>query len=320
MSEPDGATGEPAPSGEPAVESVEARVAVDDRVVLDCGSFALEGPRVLLAGDAGAFVAALSGVPASALVAPEPGGLLLTEGVARVASGRLSVRGRDVALGDHKASLGVALAGAPLPANVTPLAWMRTAAELAGLPGRAAARLADAWAARLGVPTGKRDRLGVLSTFERRLTALAAAVVADPEVLLVEEPFEGLDPPGASALLGALATAAEGRLALVSARRLLPGGPAWSLALGASDVVLFDGGRVELAARAAEVVGTGTAFSLIVLDGALALRAELTRAGLRVSGAAERPTVVGPPGTRVADVLGCVERAGAAVARVRPLL
>ena len=77
-------------------------------------------------------------------------------------------------------------------------------ARLHGLDAAAAARASDEWTERLGVAERRRDAVEKLSLGNQQRVQLAAALVARPEVLILDEPFSGLDPVGVDALAEAL--------------------------------------------------------------------------------------------------------------------
>jgi ABC-2 type transport system ATP-binding protein len=82
-------------------------------------------------------------------------------------------------------------------------------------------------------------RVGGFSLGMRQRLALASALLGEPEVLVLDEPANGLDPAGVHWLRGLLrALAAEGRTVLVSSHGLA------ELARTADRVVVIDHGRL----------------------------------------------------------------------------
>ncbi len=115
---------------------------------------------------------------------------------------------------------------------------LRVLAASEGIPGRrvdqvlAQAGLADAAHRRVrGFSLGMRQRLGV-----------AAALLGDPEVLLLDEPANGLDPAGHAWLRGLLrGLAGEGRTVVVASHLLS------EMAQTADDVVIVSAGELRFA-------------------------------------------------------------------------
>jgi ABC-2 type transport system ATP-binding protein len=77
-------------------------------------------------------------------------------------------------------------------------------ARLHGVDGRNAATSADEWVERLGLGERRDDAVEKLSLGNQQRVQLAAALVSRPEVLILDEPFSGLDPIGVDSLAEAL--------------------------------------------------------------------------------------------------------------------
>jgi len=65
-----------------------------------------------------------------------------------------------------------------------------------GMPAREANAATSRWLARLGLADRERDKLEALSHGNQQRVQLGAALVHDPELLVLDEPFSGLDPIG----------------------------------------------------------------------------------------------------------------------------
>jgi ABC-2 type transport system ATP-binding protein len=94
-------------------------------------------------------------------------------------------------------------------------------ARLHGLSVTAARDAAGYWIERLGVAQRASDRVEALSLGNQQRVQLAAALVHQPELLVLDEPFAGLDPVGVDTLATVLAEqAAEGVPVIFSSHQL----------------------------------------------------------------------------------------------------
>jgi ABC-2 type transport system ATP-binding protein len=114
--------------------------------------------------------------------------------------------------------------------------------ELSGRPTSEVAHSVDGWLERLGLSTRAKDRLDVLSHGNQQRVQLIAALVNEPELLVLDEPFSGLDPVAMAAMAELLREmAAAGVTVLFSSHQLD------LVADLCEDVVIIDQGRVVLA-------------------------------------------------------------------------
>jgi ABC-2 type transport system ATP-binding protein len=72
--------------------------------------------------------------------------------------------------------------------------------RLAGMSGSEAAASADRWLREFGLADRADSKLEELSHGNQQRIQLAAAIIHDPEVLVLDEPFAGLDPIGVESL------------------------------------------------------------------------------------------------------------------------
>jgi ABC-2 type transport system ATP-binding protein len=132
-------------------------------------------------------------------------------------------------------------------------------ARLHGLDPATATRSADELTERLGIAERRSDAVEKLSLGNQQRVQLAAALVHDPEVLVLDEPFSGLDPVGVDALAGVL---------LERARRGVP--------------VVFSSHQLDLVERLCDSVGIINAGRMVATGTVADLRADEGRRQLLV--------------------------------------
>ncbi len=112
---------------------------------------------------------------------------------------------------------GAVLDGGAFHRGRTARAALRIYARLAGAPPSSADELLE----RVGLTDAATRRVGTFSLGMRQRLALAQGLIADPAVLIADEPANGLDPAGIVWLRELLrGLAAEGRTVLVSSHLL----------------------------------------------------------------------------------------------------
>ncbi len=81
-------------------------------------------------------------------------------------------------------------------AGMTGIRFVRMMAELAGLPSEAAMERAHETLFYVGLGEARYRKLGTYSLGMKQMAKLAVAVVHGPHMLILDEPTNGLDPPG----------------------------------------------------------------------------------------------------------------------------
>lgn len=135
-------------------------------------------------------------------------------------------------------------------------------ARLHGMSRAAASRAADHWTERVGLGGRRGDEVQKLSLGNQQRVQLCAALAHDPDVLVLDEPFSGLDPT-------AVDTMSE-----VLRERAAAGIP-----------VIFSSHQLELVERLCDRVGIISAGRMVAVGTVEELR----------SGSAEHYDVTGPP-------------------------
>lgn len=185
--------------------------------------------------------------------------LRMISGLLRPTSGRVSINGRDVTYAPMrvKRSIGYLTANTGLYVRLSPRELLEYFATLYALP-RERARERIAWLVDwLGMGEFLDLRCGALSTGQKQRINIARALIADPPILILDEPTLGLDVLSNRVILDLIETqAAAGKAVLLSTHAL---------------------DEIEKMCRRAGLIHRGT----LIREGALdALRAETGRTRL----------------------------------------
>jgi ABC-2 type transport system ATP-binding protein len=228
--------------------------------------------------------------------------------------GRAWVAGHDV-VADAAAvrrSIGVASQAATVDGLLSARANLEMIGRLYHFPPMAARRRADELLARVALEDAAEKLAKELSGGMRRRLDLAAALVAAPPVLFLDEPTTGLDPHSRNELWALLREHVREGMTLVLTTQYLEEADRL-----ASDIVVLDHGRIAAHGTPAalkERLG-GERFVVTLVDGAQlgAARARLDsfrQGGVSVDPATNQLIAALRPGTRLLEVVRALEADG----------
>jgi ABC-2 type transport system ATP-binding protein len=150
--------------------------------------------------------------------------------------------------------------------------------------------------AEVGLEAAADKRVGQLSLGMRQRLGLASALLGEPELLILDEPANGLDPAGMHWLRQLLRDyAAKGVAVLVSSHVLS------ELALFADDVVVINHGKLVKQAPLHQLVTDGTQRHFVQSPKPAALVRVLARLGAEVADADGGVTVAGLSAQEIGD-------------------
>ncbi len=141
---------------------------------------------------------------------------------------------------------------------------------------------ADRWIERLGLQERAGDRVETLSLGNQQRVQLGVALVHDPEVLVLDEPFSGLDPTGVDVMSGVLRERSDAGVPVVFSSHQLE-----LVERLCDDVAIIKDGRLVAAGAVGELRERG--------------RGEFEQVRVRVQGDADGRWLAGLPGAELAD-------------------
>ena len=170
-------------------------------------------------------------------------------GLVRPTSGRALIGGRPYSRIDHPSrTVGAVLDSA----NPNPGRTGRDHLLVAALAARLPSSRVDETLDQVGLTDAAGRRVGGYSTGMRQRLSLAAALLGDPQALVLDEPANGLDPEGIAWLRNLLRSlAAEGRMILISSHVLS------EVAQTVDQVVIVSRGTLRFAGTL-DALGDGT--------------------------------------------------------------
>ena len=204
--------------------------------------------------------------------------LRMALGLVRPTSGAVTIDGQAYAdLADPLGTVGAALEATNFHPGRSGRDHLRVLAATSGIPVARVDELLEL----TGIPAFARRRAGAYSMGMRQRLALAAALLGDPRVLVLDEPANGLDPEGIRWLRGFLSMLSreQGKTVLVSSHLLQ------EIAQTADDVVIIANGQLVRQGSVADL--DGDAHVVVRTSEPAALAAALEQAGL--SAAPEGP-------------------------------
>ena len=189
--------------------------------------------------------------------------------------------------------VGAVLEASEVHPGRTGLNHLRVQAAAAGIP----ASRANEVLALVELTAAAKRRVKVYSLGMRQRLGLATALLGDPEVLVLDEPANGLDPAGIRWLRDLLRSlAAEGRTILVSSHVLS------EVAQTADRVVIIHRGRLVTQAAIADVLAGASGATRVRTPDADRLRSLLTGDGVALSTTDEGALLVSAPPERVGEL------------------
>ena len=198
-------------------------------------------------------------------------------GLTRPTAGSVEVCGVDVGADpvSARAHLGYMPEHECLPLDQSAADVVATFGELSGLPPSAARQRASEVLDLVGLDEARFRPVEGYSTGMRQRTKLAQALVADPELVLLDEPTAGLDPLGREAMLELVARLGGFGISVVLATHLLD-----DVQQVCDHVVMLDAGRLVVSGPTADLLEQTGVVAVEVDDRVEELAAELARRSL----------------------------------------
>jgi len=215
-------------------------------------------------------------------------------GVLKPHGGALRVLGMDPLKAGYRLRqrIGYAPEDDRFPPDVKASELVRHFAEMRGIPRRAAVVRASDVLFEVGLGEERFRAIGTMSTGQRQRVKLAQALVHDPELVLLDEPTNGLDPIQRDDMLALVRRVGTtlGFTVLISSHLL------GEVEQVSDYVVMLEGGRVARSGAVSDLLGTGTPLVVEVVKGAGRLAGRLAALGVAATAAKDDLRLTIPPG------------------------
>jgi ABC-2 type transport system ATP-binding protein len=212
-------------------------------------------------------------------------------GLLRPTAGAIEVNGRSVA--DDPVGIRRRIGYMPehecLPLDQSAADVVAMLGELSGLPARDARQRASDMLDLVGLDEARFRPVGTYSTGMKQRVKLAQALVADPDVVLLDEPTAGLDPTGRDEMLELVARLGRQGVSVILSTHLLA-----DVERTCDHVVMLDQGRLLVSRTVENLMVTTGSVLVEVDDGAERLVAELVARGFESTLVDGRVEVVAP--------------------------
>jgi ABC-2 type transport system ATP-binding protein len=198
-------------------------------------------------------------------------------GVLRPDAGKLEVLGMDPLKAGYKLRqrIGYAPEDDRFPPDVKASELVRHFAEMRGIPHRAAVVRASEVLFEVGLGEERFRPIGTMSTGQRQRVKLAQALVHDPELVLLDEPTNGLDPIQRDDMLALVRRIGTdlGFTVLISSHLL------GEVEQVSDNILMLEGGRVARSGSVKSLLGGETPMVVEVVSGAKRLADLLSSKG-----------------------------------------
>lgn len=177
-------------------------------------------------------------------------------------SGRASINGFDVSRDAIRArqSIGYMPENVPLYEDLRVNEYLKFRGKLKGLSGKLLKNRIGAVLDRCGLTERRRQIIRTLSKGYRQRVGLADALIADPALLILDEPTNGLDPNQIRSIRSLIGDLGAERTILLSTHILS------EVEMIASKVIIIDGGRVQAADSPSALVSTMRAAGRVTVE------------------------------------------------------